>query len=99
MKYPDQVTVMHRLVTKPKDSMDSFILEAVAYSERHQRLAARFIEDIAVYDYQAGKKAALPPFMVDKLQELFEMQNQAKTAAESEIAQIYQFVEELESQV
>lgn len=96
MTYPDKVTVMHKLVDKPDYTSDKIILEAVAYSERHQRLAARFIEDIAVYDYRLGKKAPLKPFMVEELQKMFEMQSQSQQAASSQIAEINSFAEKLE---
>jgi hypothetical protein len=47
-------------------------------SEVHRRPAARCVEDIVVYDYQTAKKSAMPKFMIDKLRETFEMQEQAK---------------------
>lgn len=96
MTYPDQVTVMHKLITKPDASSDRLLFEAVAYSHRHQRLAAKFIEDVAVYDYKAGKKAPLRPFMVELMDEVFEMQKQRQAAAELEIEGLHQFVEGLE---
>ncbi len=96
MTFPDQVTVMHKLINKPDSSSDRLLFEAVAYSHRHQRPAAKFIEDVAVYDYQAGKKAPLKPFMVELMGEVFEMQKQRQEAAEIEIEALHQFVEGLE---
>lgn len=96
MTFPDHVTVMHKLITKPDNSSDRMLFEAVAFSHRHQRPAAKFIEDVVVYDYKAGKKAPLKPFMVELMAELFAMQNQRKEAAEVEIAALHQFVDGLE---
>ncbi|KAK3192655.1 hypothetical protein K4F52_001454 [Lecanicillium sp. MT-2017a] len=96
MTYPDQVTVMHKLITKPDASSDRLLFEAVAYSHRHQRPAAKFIEDVAVYDYKAGKKAPLRQFMVELMDEVFDMQKQRQAAAELEIEGLHQFVEGLE---
>jgi hypothetical protein len=96
MTFPDHVTVMHKLITKPDNSSDRLLFEAVAFSHRHQRPAAKFIEDVAVYDYKAGKKAPLKPFMVELMADVFAMQNQRKEAAEVEIAALHQFVDGLE---
>jgi hypothetical protein len=78
MKWPDRITVLHKLRNKPAHNTDHFILDVLILSERHQRPAARCIEDIVVYDYKSAKKSPLPPFMVDKFQETFKLQEEAK---------------------
>ncbi|KAF2260964.1 hypothetical protein CC78DRAFT_536000 [Lojkania enalia] len=78
MKYPDRVTVLHKLRKRPEPNIDHFILDVLILSELHRRPAARCVEDIVVYDYKAAQKAPLEPFMVEKLQETFELQEQAK---------------------
>ncbi|KAJ4290896.1 hypothetical protein N0V90_010092 [Kalmusia sp. IMI 367209] len=75
---PDRVTVLHKLRSKPKADTDHFILDVLILSEVHRRIAARCVEDIVVYDYQAAKKSSMKPFMVKKLQETFALQEQAK---------------------
>ncbi|UNI15905.1 hypothetical protein JDV02_002391 [Purpureocillium takamizusanense] len=76
--YPDQVTVIHKLAVKPDYGADSVILEAVILSEQHKRIAARCFEDIAVYDYQAAKRAPLKDFMVDELRTVYDLQEKNK---------------------
>ncbi|OAQ75218.1 nucleoside-diphosphate-sugar epimerase [Purpureocillium lilacinum] len=76
--YPDQVTVIHKLSVKPDYGADSVILEAVILSEQHKRIAARCFEDIAVYDYQAAKRAPLKDFMVDELRKVYDLQEKNK---------------------
>lgn len=78
MTYPDRVTVLHKLRNKPKADSDHFLLDVLILSERHRRAAARCEEDIVVYDYKLGSKAPMQPFMVSKLQQVFELQEQAK---------------------
>lgn len=56
MKFPDHVTVYHKLSTVPGPKDDSFRLDVLILSERHRRAAARCIEDIVLYDYQKGIK-------------------------------------------
>ena len=96
MTFPDRVTVLHKLVTKPDYSSDRFYLEAVMYSEQHRRVAAKCFEDIVVYDYKAAKKAPLKPFMVDVMRATFELQEQRRQEAEKKVAELHAFVKEVE---
>ena len=74
LRFPDRITVIHRLLEEPKQGMDALHLEAVVLSEMHQRIAAKITEDIVVYDYRIGKKAPLPGFMVEALKEEWDEQ-------------------------
>jgi hypothetical protein len=67
-------------------------------SEAHRRPAARCVEDIVVYDYQKGKKSPLAPFMVEKFQETFEMQEQAKEKYGERVRRLLERVERLEKE-
>ncbi|KAL5093381.1 hypothetical protein Trisim1_011185 [Trichoderma cf. simile WF8] len=96
MTFPDRVTVLHKLVTKPDYSSDRFYLEAVMYSEQQRRPAAKCFEDIVVYDYRAAKKAPLKPFMVDELQATYDLQEQRKEEAEKKVAELQTFVQQVE---
>ncbi|KAL7801043.1 Thioesterase/thiol ester dehydrase-isomerase [Trichoderma afarasin] len=96
MTFPDRVTVLHKLVTKPDYSSDRFYLEAVMYSEQQRRPAAKCFEDIVVYDYRAAKKAPLKPFMVDELQATYDLQEQRKKEAEEKVAELQAFVQQIE---
>ncbi|KAL7936471.1 Thioesterase/thiol ester dehydrase-isomerase [Trichoderma chlorosporum] len=96
MTFPDKVTVLHKLVTKPDYTSDRFYLEAVMYSEQHRRPAAKCFEDIVVYDYKASKKAPLKPFMVDELRATYDLQEQKKQEAEMKVAELSAFVQQVE---
>ena len=78
MKYPDHVTVYHKLGTEPRPGTDEFLFDVAIISELHQRVAARVIEDVVLYDYRIGKKTPLKPFMVDVLRETWRLQEEAK---------------------
>lgn len=70
--------MLHKLRNKPDANADHFILDVVILSEAHRRPAARCIEDIVVYDYGQAKKTALPPFMIEKFRQTFDLQEEAK---------------------
>ena len=96
MKYPDRVTVLHKLKDKPKSDSDHFILDVVILSELHRRPAARCVEDIAVYDYRAARKSAMKPFMIKKLQETYDLQEQAKQTYGNKVLNLIRRVKRLE---
>ncbi|KAF2444453.1 Thioesterase/thiol ester dehydrase-isomerase [Karstenula rhodostoma CBS 690.94] len=96
IKYPDRVTVLHRLRSMPKADTDHFILDVVILSELHRRVAARCVEDIVMYNYKAGKKSAMEPFMIDMLQETFNLQEQAKLKYGNKALELIRRVQALE---
>lgn len=96
LQYPDRITVLHKLRSKPLPSMDSFILDVLILTELHQRPAARCVEDIVVYDYQQGKKAPLKPFMVETFQQIWQEQEEARWRGNSKVKDILDRVSKLE---
>lgn len=96
MTWPDRVSVYHKIRRAPEATDDSFILDAIILSERHQRPAARCVEDIVVYDYQKGSKTSLRPFMRDVMQETFRLQEKAKEDNVGQVLSLTQRVEKLE---
>ncbi|KAL5371677.1 hypothetical protein DPSP01_014079 [Paraphaeosphaeria sporulosa] len=96
IKYPDRVTVLHKLRSMPKADTDHFILDVVILSELHRRVAARCVEDIVIYDYKAGKKSSMEPFMVKMLVETFNLQEQAKTTYGNKALELIRRVQALE---
>ncbi|KAK2606014.1 hypothetical protein QQS21_003531 [Conoideocrella luteorostrata] len=94
--YPDKITVMHKLAQRPTHASESIFLDAVIYSETHRRVAARCVEDIAVYDYRAGRKATLKGFMVDELQAVYDLQERNRRDVESKIAELDQGIRAVE---
>lgn len=96
MKYPDRVTVLHKLRSRPEFDTDHFILDVLILSELHQRPAARCMEDIVVYDYKKGRKSPLHAFMVDEFRKTFDLQEQAKEKYEKRVRSLLQRVRELE---
>ncbi|CAE7210045.1 hypothetical protein CFE70_009258 [Pyrenophora teres f. teres 0-1] len=96
MKWPDRITVLHKLREHPTENTDHFILDVLILSEAHRRPAARCVEDIVVYDYQTAKKSPLPPFMISKFQETFKLQEQAKETNSNRVRALLNRVRELE---
>lgn len=99
MAWPDRISVYHKLRAAPTASTDSFILDVLILSERHQRPAARCVEDIVVYDYRLGAKSPLRGFMVDKFRETFELQEESKARNERRVTDLLQRVQRLEREV
>ena len=98
MKSPDYISVYHKLAAEPTEKMDSFILDVIILSELHQRPAARCVEDIVVYDYQAAKKAPLKPFMVSTFQETWRLQQEAKKRNSDRVKALLDEVRALEQE-
>ncbi|KAA8613398.1 4HBT-2 domain containing protein [Pyrenophora tritici-repentis] len=96
MKWPDRITVLHKLRDNPTENTDHFILDVLILSEAHRRPAARCVEDIVVYDYQTAKKSSLPPFMISKFQETFRLQEQAKETNSNRVRALLNRVRGLE---
>ncbi|GKT71957.1 4-hydroxybenzoyl-thioesterase [Colletotrichum tofieldiae] len=96
MAYPDHITVLHKLVSKPTYESDYILLEALLVSHGHRRPAARCFEDIVVYDYKTAKRAPLKPFMVDRLRETYEAQDRSKAECEKKVQELVEAVERLE---
>lgn len=96
MTWPDRISVYHKLRSSPSSKTDSFVLDVLILSEKHQRPAARCIEDIVLYDYRKAQKSPLRDFMVDKFRETYSLQEHAKSRNEARILQLLQRVESLE---
>ena len=96
MKWPDRVTVLHKLRNKPTMDMDHFFLDVLILSEKARRPAARCIEDIVVYDYRKAQKSRLLPFMIEKFSETFELQEQAKERCSMRVKTLLDRVRQLE---
>ena len=99
MAWPDRISVYHKLRTAPTASTDSFVLDVLILSERHQRPAARCVEDIVVYDYRRGTKSPLKDFMVEEFKKTFELQEQSRIRNEGKVSNLLQRVQRLEQQV
>ena len=98
MTWPDKISVYHKLRSAPTSTTDSFILDVMILSEKHQRPAARCMEDIVVYDYRKGRKSPLRDFMLEKFQETFNLQEASKKRNESRVQKLLQRVERLEKE-
>ncbi|CRK42403.1 hypothetical protein BN1723_000812 [Verticillium longisporum] len=97
MAYPDQVTVVYKLAEKPTYTSDHLKLDALLLSEQHRRVAARCIEEVTIYDYRAAKKAVLPPHMVDRLAETFELQEEARREFDERANGVIKAIQEIEA--
>ncbi|GJD00082.1 hypothetical protein ColKHC_08907 [Colletotrichum higginsianum] len=78
MKYPDRVYVLYRLTEPPTPDSTSLRMESWILSDQHRRIAAKVIDETAIYDYTVGKVSVLKPFMVEKLKRTFAMQEEAR---------------------
>ncbi|KAF2773811.1 hypothetical protein EJ03DRAFT_340691 [Teratosphaeria nubilosa] len=96
MVWPDKISVYHKLRSEPTPGTESFILDVIIMSERHQRPAARCIEDVVVYDYQVGKKTSLKPFMLDVFKETWRLQQEARAVNSQRVSQLLDRVRQLE---
>lgn len=97
MKYPDHVTVYHRLASKPMEGTDTFDMHAIILSELHQRTAARVVEDCVLYDYRKAKKTPFRPFMLKVLQETWRLQEEAKRINSERVLGLLDRVRQLET--
>ncbi|KAK0727472.1 thioesterase-like superfamily-domain-containing protein [Lasiosphaeria miniovina] len=100
MVYPDNISVYHKLRTKPeRDAAPSaFMLDCVILSHQHRRIAARLEEDIVIYDYKAARKASMPPFMLDLFAETYKLQVEETARARGRIWDLIAAVERLEKE-
>lgn len=98
MTWPDHISVYHKLANEPGEKTDSFILDVLILSERHQRTAARCVEDIVVYDYKKGRKAPLAPFMAATFKETFRLQEEAKESCSERVTSLLDRVRQLEKE-
>ena len=96
MTWPDRISVYHKLRFAPTQSSNSFILDVLILSERHQRAAARCEEDIVVYNYGEGGKTILPTFIADAFQDTFVAQEKARMQSRTKVLNVLQQVEKLE---
>lgn len=96
MVYPDRVTVLHKLRDRPEPNSDHLILDVLILSERHRRIAARCKEAIVVYDYKLGRKAPMEPFMLAKLQEVYDLQQRVQADALDRTSRLLEQVQALE---
>jgi Thioesterase-like superfamily len=101
MVWPDKITVYHKLVHNPSSSLSSestFEHQVIILSEARQRPAARCHEENVIYDYnQQRKTLSIPSFIMDQLENTWEMQEQTKGNWRQQILNIEKRVRELET--
>ena len=96
MTWPDRVSVYHKIHERPTEQTKSLVLDVLIMSEGKQRPAARCREDIVVYDYKAGQKTSLPPFMLKQFTSIFDLQEQTRKANLSHVEDLSQRIRQLE---
>ncbi|KAI1259415.1 thioesterase-like superfamily-domain-containing protein [Xylariaceae sp. FL1019] len=94
--YPDTFSAYHKLSLKPEDTHTSLFLEGIIFSHRHQRVAARLTEDIAIYDYTKASKTTLPAFTLGPLDVTWWSQEEAIIEARRKIWMLLEDVRDLE---
>lgn len=80
MTWPDHISVYHKLRSNPDSSADSFVLDVLILSEKHQRPSARCVEDLVIYDYGKGSKAPLPQFAFQQFRKTWLVQEDTRKA-------------------
>jgi len=98
MTWPDHITVLHKLSKLPRKGDDSFTLDVVIISELHQRASARCFEDVVVYDYQKGRKAAIPPWMLDAFERTWEEQKTEEYKVGERVSEVDRLIKTLEDE-
>ncbi|KAL9632790.1 MAG: hypothetical protein Q9204_003644 [Flavoplaca sp. TL-2023a] len=96
MSWPDRVSVYHKLQSPPSSSVESFTLDVLIVSERHQRVAARCVEDIVVYDYRRREKTKMQPFMLEQFDQTWRAQEEAKRVNTVKASELVERVRRLE---
>jgi hypothetical protein len=97
LEYPDRITIVYKLLEAPTHKSTSLKKEAWILSEKYKRLAAKCIEDTAIYDYTVAKKSVLKPFMVEKFQQTFKLQQDRQKTYSEEANKLLKAVEELKA--
>ena len=98
MSWPDKVSVYHKLQSPPTKASESFVLDVLILSERHQRAAARCVEDIVLYDYPRGQKIPLKPFILEQFNRTWQAQEEAKRKYAKRIDMLLDRVRRLEEE-
>ncbi|TVY63659.1 hypothetical protein Focb16_v014289 [Fusarium oxysporum f. sp. cubense] len=96
LEFPDHITVLYKLLEAPTNESTSLKMEAWILSEQYRRLAARCIDDTVIYDYTTAKKTVLKPFMVEKFQQTFNMQQANQRKYTDQAKKAIQAAEELQ---
>ena len=98
MTWPDHISVFHKLRELPREGDSNFVLDVIILSELHQRPAARCEEDIVVYDYKAGKKRSIMPFMMKQFENTWKAQEEARQRVEKRVVELEGNVRQLENE-
>ncbi|KAK0720317.1 thioesterase-like superfamily-domain-containing protein [Lasiosphaeris hirsuta] len=100
MVYPDQISVYHKLRSRPEGNPgpSAFTLDCIVLSHQHRRIAARLEEDIVVYDYKAARKTSMPGFMLDLFHDTYRLQEEETIKARTRIWELVSMVERLEKE-
>jgi hypothetical protein len=98
MTWPDRISVYHKLRSRPTKSTDAMILDVMILSEVRQRPAARCLEDCVIYDYQQGRKTTLPSWMLEQLEQTFDLQELSKSENSNKVRGLLDRVRALERQ-
>jgi hypothetical protein len=96
MAWPDSISVYHKLRSAPQEETESFLLDVIILSERHQRPAARCVEDIVVYDYRKGRKTPLSPFIKEAFGQTLQLQEHTKEKKTARMQSLIHRVEAIE---
>jgi len=96
MTWPDHITVLHKLAKLPSKGDENFTLDVVIISELHQRASARCFEDVVIYNYQKGRKEAIPPWMLEAFEKTWEEQKAEELKVRERVNEVDGLIKTLE---
>ncbi|RSL91583.1 hypothetical protein BHE90_002530 [Fusarium euwallaceae] len=85
VKFPDRVSVFHKILKPPDAVSDHFLLEVLILSEYNYKIAARLAEDVAIWDFEREQNTTLKPNQVRDLNRIYKRQPLNREAADKEI--------------
>lgn len=88
MTWPDPISVHHNLYSSPSITSNSIQIGVLVLSDRHQRPAARWVEDLVFNDYADGRKSELKTSIFSALQDAWVEQEKRRTQSEKRIQEL-----------
>ena len=88
MTWPHPMSVYHNLYSSPLAASNSIQIGVLVLSDRHQRPAARWVEDLIFNNYADGRKSELENSMFIALQDAWVEQEKNRAQSEKRIREL-----------
>lgn len=96
MSWPDPISVHQNVYSSPSATSNSIQIGVLVLSDRHQRPAARWVEDLVFNNYVDGRKSELKSSMFIALQDAWVAQEKHRTQCEKRIHELIIRLKKLE---